>query len=74
MDSTSHTLFVHEGWLFWMKANYASETKKDHEVMQSIADAHAQSFQGSFKADREKDELTLALGNKEHPGRTGGQD
>ncbi len=30
------------------------------------------SSQGSFNPDREKDELTLALGNKEHPGRTRG--
>lgn len=29
--------------------------------------------EGSFQADREKDILTTALGNKEHPGRTRGK-
>ena len=29
-------------------------------------------FEGSFKADRENDLLSTALGNKEHPGRTRG--
>ena len=32
----------------------------------------AQSSQGSFQADREKDILSAALGNSEHPGRTRG--
>ena len=32
----------------------------------------AQSSQGSFQADRERDILSAALGNKEHPGRTRG--
>ena len=31
-----------------------------------------QSSQGSFQADRERDILSAALGNKEHPGRTRG--
>ena len=42
------------------------------EVTQKITDAHAQSSQGSFQARRENDELTIALGNKEHGGRTRG--
>ena len=42
------------------------------EVTQKINEAHAQSSQGSFQARRENDELTLALGNKEHGGRTRG--
>ena len=42
------------------------------EVTQKITDAHAQCSQGTFQARRENDELTLALGNKEHGGRTRG--
>ena len=49
---------------------------KDQEVTQTLAkklaEAHEQSAQGSFKPDRDRDELTLALGNKEHGGRTRG--
>ncbi len=35
-----------------------------------LADAIEASTQGTFRPDREKDELTLALQNPEHPGRT----
>lgn len=42
------------------------------EVSQRIADKHVESSEGSFQADRENDELSVALGNKEHPGRTRG--
>ena len=49
---------------------------KDQEVTQTLAkklaEAHEQSAQGSFMLDRDRDELTLALGNKEHNGRTRG--
>ena len=49
-------------------------TSKDLEVTQDLAkkltEAHEQSSQGSFKPERDRDELTLALGNKEHGGRT----
>ena len=61
-------------------ASYSSDgslcftTFKDQEVTQTLAkklaEAHEQSVQGSFKPDRETDELTLALGNKEHGGCT----
>jgi hypothetical protein len=42
------------------------------EVSRKIVGAHAQSSQGSFHPLREDDELTRALGNKEHGGRTRG--
>ena len=49
-------------------------TSKDPEVMQDVAkklaEAHELSAQGSFKPYRDRDELTLALGNMEHDGRT----
>ena len=49
---------------------------KDQEVMQTLAkklvDTHTQSAQGSFKPDKDRDKLILALGNKEHSGRTQG--
>jgi ribosomal 50S subunit-associated protein YjgA (DUF615 family) len=51
-------------------------TSKDMEAMQDLSkkvvEAHEQSLQGSFKPDRDRDELTLALRNKEHGGRTRG--
>jgi hypothetical protein len=34
------------------------------------AAVHEEASQGSFKSNREKDVLTHALGNMEHPGRT----
>ena len=61
-------------------ASYSSDgslcftTSKDQEVMQTLAkkltEAHEQSAQGSFKPDRDRDELSLALTNKEHGSRT----
>ncbi|XP_006652090.2 uncharacterized protein LOC102716207 [Oryza brachyantha] len=42
------------------------------EVIHKIVEAYDKSSQGEFVPDRENDELTLALGNKEHPGRTRG--
>ena len=51
--------------------NFKSD--REQEVMQRIAYAHTQSSQGSFRPDRENDQLTLALGTKEHPGRTRGK-
>ena len=36
------------------------------EAIQSVAE-------GTFQPDRERDELTYALGNPEHPGRTRGK-
>ena len=37
-----------------------------HEAIQAVAE-------GTFQPDRERDELTYALGNPEHPGRTRGK-
>ena len=37
-----------------------------------LVGAHAQFAQGCFKLDRDRDELTLALGNKKHGGLTRG--
>src|SRR5438876_5730743 len=42
------------------------------EVVNKLAEIHAQATQGSFVPDRENDILTKALGTKEHPGRTRG--
>ena len=42
------------------------------EVVNKLAEIHAQATQGSFMHDRENDVLTKALGTKEHPGRTRG--
>src|SRR5207244_12898835 len=42
------------------------------EVVNKLAEIHAQATQGSFMPDRENDVLTKALGTKEHPGRTRG--
>ena len=49
------------------------KSNNEQEVMQRIADAHTQSSQSSFRPDRENDQLTLALGTKEHPSRTRGK-
>ncbi|XP_066168352.1 uncharacterized protein [Oryza sativa Japonica Group] len=45
---------------------------REQEVTQRLHDAHQKSSEGSFVPNREKDELTLALQNDEHPGRTRG--
>src|SRR6266498_2719630 len=42
------------------------------EVINKLAEIHAQATQGSFVLDRENDVLTKALGTKEHLGRTRG--
>ncbi len=43
------------------------------DVARRLADAIEASTQGTLRPDREKDELTLALQNLEHPGRTRGK-
>nr|ABA96332.1 transposon protein, putative, CACTA, En/Spm sub-class [Oryza sativa Japonica Group] len=43
------------------------------DAARRLADAIEASTQGTFQPDREKDELTLALQNPEHPGRTRGK-
>ena len=40
------------------------------DLAKKLTEAHKQSAQGSFKPDRDRNKLTLALGNKEHGGRT----
>jgi hypothetical protein len=42
-------------------------------VAQRLQDAIHAAAQGTFQLDREKDELTYALQNPEHPGRTRGK-
>ena len=42
------------------------------ELAQRLLDILRASDRGEFVADRDRDELTYALGNKEHPGRTRG--
>ena len=65
-------------WLFGRGATLSDDghvqcrNPQEQEVAQKIAEAHDLSSQGSFNPDKEKDELTLALGNKEHPGRIRG--
>ncbi len=44
-----------------------------HEAAHRLTDAVEASSQGMFRPDREKDELTLALQNPEHLGRTRGR-
>jgi hypothetical protein len=50
----------------------AFRNERVQELAQKIVEVHVQSSQGSFHPSRENDELTQALGNKEHPGRTRG--
>jgi len=48
---------------------------RDHnaeELGRKIQEAHEAIATGAFAPDRENDELTRALGTKEHPGRTRG--
>ena len=40
---------------------------------QRLQEAIQAAVEGTFQSDREKDELTYALGNPEHPGRTRGK-
>src|SRR5579883_2240137 len=42
------------------------------EIAMKIAEAHENASQGEYQPIREEDELTHALGTKEHPGRTRG--
>ena len=53
------------GWCIWTDKQLETPLRK---MRQYIKAAHA----GTFIPDRENDELTMALGNPEHPGRTRG--
>nr|AAP52690.2 transposon protein, putative, CACTA, En/Spm sub-class [Oryza sativa Japonica Group] len=44
-----------------------------HKAVSRLTDAVVASSQGTFRLDREKDELSLALQTPEHPGRTRGK-
>ena len=65
-------------WLYAKGASLSDDGKlcfrssRDQEVSQKIKDIQTQSSQGSFKPNRENDELTIALVTKEHPGHTRG--
>ena len=65
-------------WLFGRGATLSNDgslqcrNPRQQQIAQKIGEAHDLSSQRSFNPDREKDELTLALGNKEHPGCTQG--
>jgi len=64
----------------WLRARAASSgdgpvscrKPETEQVAQRILQLSEESIQGSFQPSREKDILTSALGNKEHPGRTRG--
>jgi hypothetical protein len=50
-----------------------SSASEDHrDLTQKVAVLHDEAAQGRFISNREKDVLTRALGNNEHPGRTRG--
>ena len=59
------TLNPDTGRCVWTNAQLAIPIKKLAEAIQAAQE-------GRFHPDREKDELTEALGNAEHPGRTRG--
>ena len=59
------TLDPVSGWCIWTDKQLETPLRK---MRQYIKAAHA----GTFIPDRENDELTMALGNPEHPGRTRG--
>ena len=61
------TLDPNIGKCVWTKAQLAIPVNKLEEAIQAVQE-------GRFHPDREKDELTEALGNPEHPGRTRGTD
>ena len=42
-------------------------------AVQRLKEATQAAAEGTFQPDRERDELTYALGNPEHPGRTRGK-
>jgi len=48
------------------------KTKQDAILGEKIAEREAQRIAGTWQPNREKDSLTMALGNREHPGRTRG--
>ncbi|OEL22122.1 hypothetical protein BAE44_0016859, partial [Dichanthelium oligosanthes] len=50
--------------------NFRNETVA--EISRKIVEAHEEASQGSYQPIREEDELTSALGTKEHPGRARG--
>nr|CCI55309.1 PH01B001I13.5 [Phyllostachys edulis] len=66
--------------LSWLKArakvsssgSISFTNSADQEVSQRLLELIAETSKGSFQADREKDMLSTALGNKEHPGRMRG--
>ena len=72
IERAKHHLYA-RGVTLAADGNLNFKSDREQEVIQRIVDAHTQSFQGSFRPDRENDQLTLALGTKEHPGRTRGK-
>ena len=60
------------GAFYGLDGNLCFRNPDVEEIAHKIEAAHAESSQGIFIPDRENDELSWALGNKEHPGRTRG--
>ena len=78
VPATSELSTRSKHWMLARGATLSSDgslsfrSERVHEVAQKLREAHVQSSQGSFQPRRENDELTLALGTKEHGGRTRG--
>ena len=59
-------------WIHRPARQLVYKTKQDAILGEKIAEREAQRIAGTWQPNREKDSLTMALGNREHPGRTRG--
>lgn len=72
-EERSREWFFGHGGTLDLETGVAIYTKEQLAVpTQKLKEAVKEKLQGKFFPNREKDELTRALGNKEHPGRTRG--